>query len=1317
MSQLETQQTDVLVQPKGVAEDERELLMDYYVQKVSNRLRQLRTPGENDKKRWIWELLQNAKDSIANSERNKVDIVLEQYDDRIIFSHNGRPFTPKALNSLIWQKSGEKRGSVESTGRFGTGFLTTHTLSQTVMVETVLKDTDGSLYGVEFTLNREGETDDELKDGISQTLDSRKYLRTPISEWTKFTYILSSKTNKESADVGIENFLSNIYFNMAFAPEINSVKFIKKGKSFSIERAEPHNAHENISILRFKKISKDASFIVSIAKRAIEEPDVNLTGKFKQPRNLRLAIALQVDEERKELIKLSDKVPQLFCVFPLIGTELFYYPVVINSPDFEPVPERDRLFLLGDKFDNEKKEITIDGINKELIERSSKLISTFYEYFSMNGWKNLHLLARGGKTVPDQERDFDTVWYKDFIQSILRKYITETPLVKTKLGLKPFKNATGQNEIIFPKADSKKARKAIYDFTKDIFPDKLPDENLVDEWADLIWKEDCEFQTLEKLVEQVAAFKKLDNLPLAPDVDKTEWIDRLISFVDGEQGSLLDEYAIIPNQEEDFKLKSFEEFSMDDDVPNEAFDILNTFGINWKKILLKKGITAVSFQLKKNAEQFSIDLNGAIKDAIGKGSDTLKSAMLQLISFVPIADSTNATYVARRENVLRFAKDIFGYTFPEKKVCAFNESVWNVCDDWILKEMLKEVSKTESVLNLFEKFKGVDLTWLDEFIGFTIKCLGVEILNDNAFKILPDQNGDFKIKSVLSKDDNIPEELKTEVFEALGLLLKADLLENKITAIVPEKVIDISWVSSKLNDLLKNSTIDEAKKSACSLKLIELLPSSKSPLLKSYQTNLFDIVKRFYNSENFVAREIENFHESLWIVSNDFLIDTLIKLISQLKSSIDENDVAINRTPFTQLQSLVGLETPALTLSWLNDFHSLLATQKKDLGATVPNQNGIFCSIDELFTDQSIPEELKEIIYLLEPESDFRIFLSMNGLTTSPTHEKTTEDIAGEIDKIVKRDHKTRADESFKDAVNRLVIGWFNNPQYPYEVQLKYRQSQDSTVSRDYFEYCWKNREALEINLLWTVEERKDMQSLKKKLPQGTIKQLLEHPNIIEENKTLKEENDLLSKKVDDLSKIIENPTIAALLDSSNEINAGIIEKAVQLINRYPDLTAEKVQALLHLEELAKGWDTKVELNFSDEQIRKNFENGWLGEAYVLNTLLKKQYVVNWPNKSLTKTNNVITDYEGNEHYVNDKGLKYDLVVNMADGNKAYIQVKSTTTDISRANQISLPISSNEWNFVNETSELDGYYLARVFNVTSKPELYFMKLHNAESWI
>ena len=89
-------------------------------------------------------------------------------------------------------------------------------------------------------------------------------------------------------------------------------------------------------------------------------------------------------------------------------------------------------------------------------------------------------------------------------------------------------------------------------------------------------------------------------------------------------------------------------------------------------------------------------------------------------------------------------------------------------------------------------------------------------------------------------------------------------------------------------------------------------------------------------------------------------------------------------------------------------------------------------------------------------------------------------------------------------------------------------------------------------------------------------------------------------------------------------------------------------------------------------------------------------------------------DFEGEKHFITERFDKYDLVAKNNQGKTFYIQVKSTTTDISDSDQIAMPISIREWNFVFETKDNDAYYLARVFNVNSNPISYFIKLEKPE---
>ena len=61
-----------------------------YLANVGNRLREIENPNITDCKRWIWELIQNAKDSISGDKNKKgVDIEINIENNIYKFIHNG----------------------------------------------------------------------------------------------------------------------------------------------------------------------------------------------------------------------------------------------------------------------------------------------------------------------------------------------------------------------------------------------------------------------------------------------------------------------------------------------------------------------------------------------------------------------------------------------------------------------------------------------------------------------------------------------------------------------------------------------------------------------------------------------------------------------------------------------------------------------------------------------------------------------------------------------------------------------------------------------------------------------------------------------------------------------------------------------------------------------------------------------------------------------------------------------------------------------------------------------------------------------------
>jgi hypothetical protein len=141
-------------------------------------------------KRWVWELIQNAKDvNIAGKVGVRIEADLDGSDAHITFNHNGGAFSAENIRFLIEQVSSKSRakdttGRPTTTGKFGTGFLTTHLLSPYVLVTGVAKPQGLLPKKFELYLDRSGTEMDEIIAAVEAAKTSIQELdRCPGAGW------------------------------------------------------------------------------------------------------------------------------------------------------------------------------------------------------------------------------------------------------------------------------------------------------------------------------------------------------------------------------------------------------------------------------------------------------------------------------------------------------------------------------------------------------------------------------------------------------------------------------------------------------------------------------------------------------------------------------------------------------------------------------------------------------------------------------------------------------------------------------------------------------------------------------------------------------------------------------------------------------------------------------------------------------------------------------------------------------------------------------------------------------------------------------
>ena len=318
--------------------------------KILREMSALRSLVENSPiapRRWVWELIQNAKD-VHLSEG--VKIIIEYQPDFIhpflAFRHNGKPFTSDNIRYLIEQisskdRSKDEEGKRKTTGKFGTGFLSTHLLSEIVIVEGIAKEPELDYRKFKIILDRRGFELEQITDAVQKAEDSILNLdKSPAyTEYiegnfnTEFNFFLVDEVGLKVAQAGLDDLNNCLPYTLAFVEEIKNVEIIPINRVYS--NTLPKNIlDKNVNCI----------FVEIYEKEKVKEPHI-FTIVILRNGLTSIAIPVKKDIDEFEILPIGDEIPRLFCDFPLIGTHKFHFPVIINNPNFNPTDSRDGIFL------------------------------------------------------------------------------------------------------------------------------------------------------------------------------------------------------------------------------------------------------------------------------------------------------------------------------------------------------------------------------------------------------------------------------------------------------------------------------------------------------------------------------------------------------------------------------------------------------------------------------------------------------------------------------------------------------------------------------------------------------------------------------------------------------------------------------------------------------------------------------------------------------------------------------------------------------------------------------------------------------------
>lgn len=560
--------------------------------KVMQGLDKVRDHKEINCRRWIWELVQNAKD--VRNRFGQVSVRITRFPDRLVFAHNGDPFHTWNVTALINQVSAKPSDSVdlEITGKYGTGFISTHLLNTRITVNGVVQRQGRPAKRMSLLLDRGGTRSEDLipkikaaqrlveridEDASFTDIEDYEGQRTETDFDTEFIYPLEDEDARESVRVGLADLTNTLPHTLG---NLGKIKRLVVDDQVEGQVLEYHCevVEDNGAVRKLKMTGGQGEPVYFISYRS---EDITLT--------------VEVDGLDEPRLKANfGEQPTLYRDFPLIGTEKFHFPFILNSSSFYPKEERNGIFLNDEKSAQVLK-------NRDVLARAMNTALEFGKWLVENGAKDRYVIAYS-RLPEDDLKEGAKQWYRDQ-QRAWRNALLELPLMECANGA-----MVHLKEAVIPKhGNARDVQEAFWELHAPIVGyGKVPRKDLLTQWLRAIgpmdestsWDQGIDLiQGLEDLFKLVHEKETLTNLVLdsvagGSSPSALRWLEQLFRFAfEQKEGELLDKYAVVPDQYGTFH--KLNELCLEDPVariPDPILDVLNELGVDWRTQLIHRGL-------------------------------------------------------------------------------------------------------------------------------------------------------------------------------------------------------------------------------------------------------------------------------------------------------------------------------------------------------------------------------------------------------------------------------------------------------------------------------------------------------------------------------------------------------------------------------------------------------------------------------------------------------------------------------------------------------------------------------------------------------
>jgi len=764
--------------------------------------------------RAVWELVQNACDLTTECE------VILDYKNGFSFTHNGKPFTTKSFISLIKQVSGKygEESDIPEVGKYGTGFLTTHTFGRKFSINSILEANNTFFEIKDFLIDRSpkewkalSENIRTQKENVYQLIQNGDILSNPEIK-TTFTFLPETEQERSYISESSKDLEDYIPIVLTINDRLKKVKINLNDAETSFELISKEKVENDKGIELYKTtVSKNGT--EKIIYSIIEAND-------------QIEVILPINE-KLELFQFPERVARLFLYYPLIGSEDFGLNFVINCNQFLPTEPRDGIHLKSNKDQVKEQE----EANQKIIEKASQLIFNFLKS---------NLLAVSNPLLYAQinfKRNTDNNLLNEYFETLQKTWIDEykfLPIVETIDGFKSV------NEVYFFDEELLSNNECFDDIYTLVstFYSNIPTKDKVflwskfaGEWTNEKTNEKVEFIGHKNLVEKISK-EHLSKF------DKTCLINYYKNLIAEERINYFSEHTLLPNLDGKFCLLSL--LLTPQNLTESLIEIGKSIIPNSIERLIHKDFSFHFPFDKFNRKDFSNSIKNKLDEIQASTCiyfpETINTENYNVQSFEKTQRLENAFF----ENLLKYCKlnnNVNSQSKPSSlvkiisKYYSFDENLIQLSNLENQEENL-DIRSSRKILTqiFFNLLQHHSENWVKKNIGllFEIANCNEDSLKEvySTSKIYPNQLNQLKSISELKRDVEIIPAIKDLYNKVAKDEIREELVYINFNEFIAEdRFVTTKYLTTAIEDIFFGTDINNINEHPFKVEILNIIKS------------------------------------------------------------------------------------------------------------------------------------------------------------------------------------------------------------------------------------------------------------------------------------------------------------------------------------------------------------------------------------------------------------------------------------------------------------------------------------------------------------